>query len=315
MALSIDVPAAFDAPLASHHRIMGRWVAGRTDAKQVYSRGDARALIERTFNDAVIDILAPFKLAELRVVALLGDDNRPPALAFVCDTIGQLELGWIEKSNALRDTALGPVAPLGWRAAAYKALEDTINRALPVFGFEDMMEDLSSYWDGETTDEGVINVMTAWHGHELEDIDPDTLPSAIRNRRPDFMLGANADPMKHMPKGLCARLRKLRATHKALCDLAPEGNAWRCGTEHFRNYLPEYDDRSVMPPMTIVPVDEFATEVDTVGHTGMEYGFHDIVGLCELSSASTVDAWFASLKVGVDYLLAAQDLIETNPHS
>lgn len=311
--MSIDVPAAFDAALATHHRIIGRWAANKLSTADLYSRDEARQLIEQTFSNAVADILKPFRLAELRVTALLGNDDRPPALAFVCDTIGQMELGWIEKSSALRDTALGPVAPLGWRAAAYKALEGTINRALPVFGFEDMMEDLSYYYDVETTDEGVIHVMTQYHGHEFADIDPATLPSAIRARRPDWMIAANAAPMKHMPKGLCKRLRQLRGTYEALVSVAVEGSAWFCGTDHFHEYLPEYCDRSVLPPMTIVPADEFATEVDTVGYNGMEYGFHDIIGLCPIPDASKVDAWFASLKVGVEYLLAAQALIDTNP--
>ena len=314
VALSIDVPAAFDAPLASHHRIIGRWAASRDVAADLYTHDEARDLIERIFSQAVAEILKPFRLAELRVVALLGDDERPPALAFVCDTIGQIELGWIEKSNALRDTLLGPVAPLGWRAAAYKALEQTIHRALPVFGFEDMMEDLSSYWDGETTDEGVIHVMTQWHGHDPSDIDPSTLPSAIRSRRPEWMIATNAAPMKHMPKGLRRRLRRLHSAYEALVADAGEGSAWFCATDHFHEYLPEYSDRSIMPPMTIVPADMFATEVDTVGYNGMEYGFHDIIGLCPIPDASRVDAWFASLKLGVDYLLAAQDLIDTNPN-
>lgn len=313
VALSADVPAEFDAPLASHHRQLGQWVARQEQAAGFFTRSEARALVERVFNAAVLDILNLVAIANLRVAVLQGDNRLPPALALICDDIGQLDLGWIEKSNVLRDALQGPVAPLGWRAAAYKALAETLNRALPVFGFEDMMEELSAYhWDGEMSDEAVLHVLTEFHGLHPDDIEPDTLPSAVMARRPDWMTAAAA-PMKRMPKGLRERLRCLRDTHKALGDLRSEGHAWRLGTDDFHEYLPEYCDRSTMPPLTIVPFDDFQREIDTVGQSGMEYGFHDIIGLCPISDPATIDGWFKSLRVGAQYLLAAQNLIGTNP--
>lgn len=128
------------------------------------------------------------------------------------------------------------------------------------------------------------------------------------------MISTNAAPMKQMPKGLRDRLQRLRAAHKALGDLSPTGHAWRCGTDDFHEYLPEYLDRSTTAPLTIVSFDDFAREVDQVAQHGMEYGFHDIIGLCPMPDAATVDGWLSSLTVGAQYLLAAQDLIDTNPN-
>lgn len=314
VALSADIPAMFDAPLAPHHKLLGRWAALHEDPGRRYTRSEACTRIERVFNDAVIAILAPVELADLRVMVLEGEGDLPPLIALICDSLGQMDLGWIEKSNVLRDALRGPVAPLGWRAAAYKALGDTLGHALPVFGFDELFEELSCYyWDGEATDEGALRVLTEFHGHDPDDIDPDTLPGAVKSRRPDWMLADNAAPLKRMPPSLRSRLRRLRDTCKALAALGADGNAWRCNTEHFHDYLPEYCDRSTLPPMTIVSFDVFAREIDDVARSGMEYGFNDVIGLCPLTDPVVVDCWLASLKVGVDYLLAAQDLIDANP--
>ncbi len=68
-----------------------------------------------------------------------------------------------------------------------------------------------------------------------------------------------------------------------------------------------------MPPITLVPFEQFARELDDVGRFGMEQGFYDIAGFCQLIDVATVDAWFASLRVGAELLLAAQDLINLDP--
>jgi hypothetical protein len=65
--------------------------------------------------------------------------------------------------------------------------------------------------------------------------------------------------------------------------------------------------------MTLVSADHFARELDDVGRPGMELGFLDIAGLCPLADAGDIDRWFASLKLGADFLLAAQDLVLTDP--
>ena len=45
----------------------------------------------------------------------------------------------------------------------------------------------------------------------------------------------------------------------------------------------------------------------------MEYGFLDIAGFCPLPDSVPIDDWFASLRVGARFLLAAQDLIQLDP--
>ena len=71
--ISIDVPAGFDAPLAPHHKLVGRWAAARESSACRYTRQQARARIERVFEAAVLDILGPFELAQLRVGVLGGE--------------------------------------------------------------------------------------------------------------------------------------------------------------------------------------------------------------------------------------------------
>ena len=79
---------------------MGRWVAAREGAPRRYTRVGARKRIEQVFNAAVLEILAPIELVDLRVAVLVGEDNNPPAIALVCETLGQLDLGWIETGDA-----------------------------------------------------------------------------------------------------------------------------------------------------------------------------------------------------------------------
>jgi hypothetical protein len=315
--LSIDVPALFDAPLAKHHKLIGRWVAARETTARRYTRPQARARIEKVFGAAVLEILNPFELADLRVVVLHGDENLPPALAVICDSVGQLDLGWIEADdNVLRNTAFRRVAPVSWRAAAYKALVDTLSMALPIFGYEDLFEEMSGYyWDGETDDLGATKAMIEWHGTDPAEIDEEMLPSAMNARRPEWMLAKNAAPMKQLPAPLRQNIRKLRDLHKALAGIATEANAWRFAFDQIVEYIPDFEDASHLPAMTLVPADHFARELDYVGEHGMQQGFMDVAGLCPLPDASQIDDWFASLKLGAELLLAAQDLINLNPAS
>lgn len=314
VALSIDIPAAFDTPLAPHHKLVGRWAATREKAARRYTRDEARARIEHLFGSAVREILEPIELAKLRVVVIEGGGDHPPAIAVVCDSMGQLELGWIEQNNPLRADAPHRIAPAPWRATAYQALVDTLRTILPVFAYDDLLEEVSVYyWDGETTDEGARRVLVDYHGHDLDDLDGFTLPSAFAALRPDFMLTENVSPLKRLPSGLRRKIDALRKAHKAIKDSDRDGNAWQ-----FDHYLSiEYgvanEDCAFLPPLTLVPVEQFIREIDEVCRHGMEYGFMDVAGLCPLSDANRLDQWFATLKLGADFLLAAQDLINLDP--
>jgi hypothetical protein len=308
------VPTLFDTPLAPHHRALGRWVAARDTDAQRFTRDEARKHIERVFNDAVMDILKPLEIAGYRVAALLGDNERPPALAVICDSIGQLDLKWIEKSNVLRNTALEQVAPVAWQATAYKELSDRLGIALPVFGYGDLFDEVSLwFWEGATDDEAAKRFLVDMHGADPEDLGDYTLPSEMNARRPDWMLPEKAVALKHLPKGLAAKIRAFRRAFDVLKNTQTDGSAWRFDFDEIREYLPHLEDAATLPPMTIVPFDEFAREIDEVCRTGMEYGFMDVAGLCPITDAASIDAWFASFKLGVDFLLRAQELIDLNP--
>ncbi len=262
----------------------------------------------------MLEILRPIELADLRVVVLTGDDTLPPAIAIVCDSIGEIDLRWIAQTSALRHTMHGFVAPVAWRATVYKALEDTLGAVLPVFGFEDLFDEFGMYnWDGATTDEDASKALIEWHGHSPEDVDDMTLPEQMRDARPDYMLPENVAPKKRLPAGLVRRLRRLSDTHASVRAIDPDRNAWHFDFNHIVEYVDDFQDRSTLPPMTLVPADHFACELDFVGQSGMELGFMDIAGLSRLEGAAAVDAWFATLRVGAEFLFAAQDLIDLDP--
>lgn len=308
------MPAEFDPPLAAGHRMLGAWAARQEDGNALYSRAEARRRIEQQFNDAVLAILRPVELADLRAVVLHGYDGDPPAIALICDSIGQIDMGWIEKSNVLSNTLFGTVAPVSWRATAYRELAGALPMVLPIFGFDELLDELSLYyWDGEITDEGARHALTTFMGFGPEDIDEMTMPSAITARRPDWMLASNATALKNLPKPLAQRLRSLRAAHAMLKAETWEDSAWSFDGYKIIEYLPHMEDRSMLPSMTLVPFEDFARELDDVAQVGMQEGFMNVAGLCLLSSPDKVDAWFASLKLGVDVLLAAQALIDLDP--
>lgn len=281
------------------------------------TRHEARTLIEQTFDRAVMDILKPVEIADYRAAVMIGDDSLPPALALICDSVGQPDLCWIEKSNVLANTINGPVAPVSYQATAYRAIVETICCALPAFTFEDMFEEYSGYfWDGCGTDEEARNFLVDMHGADPADMGDYTLPSQLTGKRPAWMLAENAVAMKRLPKGLRECLKRLRAAHDAVDALPDTGNAWRArsvGYETIEGYFPAMEERSHLPPMTVVPFEHFGREIDAVAQMGMELGFMDVVGLCPLTDAATVDAWLASLRTGVDYLLRLQELINLEP--
>lgn len=266
--------------------------------ERLLTRAEARRHIEQTFQRAVLDIIGVNTLADLRVTVLAGDgDTQPPAIAVICDSIGQIDMGWIELTNVLANSLNGFVAPVDWRAAAYASLH-RLAAVLPMFGFDEMMEELSAYyWDGETEDDG----------HDPDDV---ILPSQIRDRRPDYMLPGNADPMKALPRVLQAALRRLAAAWNAVKGHKEPGNAWHFDFEQITSYLPEYEEVAPLPALTIVPFDVFAEELDNIGQAGMEYGFHNVCGLCQLTGPDVLDQWFASLRLGTELIAAAQDLID-----
>lgn len=306
--LSPAVPAGFDAPLAPHHRIIGQWAARHAPVDRLLTRAEARRHIERSFQQAVLDIIGVNTLADLRVTVLAGDgDTQPPAIAIICDSVGQIDMGWIERTNVLADTLNGFVAPVGWRARAYGALNQ-LAAVLPMFDFDGMMEELSGfYWDGETEDEAARHALVVYHGHDPDDV---MLPSQIRDRRPDYMLRTNADPLKALPRALQAALRRVEAVWNAVQGCKQQGDAWHFDFEQIVSYLPEYEDVAPLPALTIVPYDVYAQELDQIGQAGMECGFHNVCGLCPLTGPDVLDQWFASLRRGAELIAAVQDLID-----
>ena len=214
----------------------------------------------------------------------------------------------------LRVTAFEQVAGVGLQAAAYDALATSLNAAVHMISFGDLMEELSSYyWDGEFSDEGAMMVMKERRGLGDDEIEIEQLPSGVLARRPPWMIAENAYPHKKLPAGLAKRIRRLRKARDALADLPRTDSAWRYNSDFTLQYLPGYEERAPLPPMTIVPFDVFAREIDDIARFGMEQGFDDIVGLYQLPTSAAIDQWFASLKLGAELLLAAQDLIDTNP--
>lgn len=310
MRLSPAVPTGFDAPLGPHHRIIGQWVARHAPIDRLLTRAEARRHIEQSFQRAVLDIIGVNTLADLRVTVLAGDgDAQPPAIAILCDSIGQIDMGWIERTNVLANTLNGFVAPVGWRARAYGALYH-LAAVLPMFGFDEMMEELSGYyWDGETEDEGARHALVTYHGHDPDDVDV-ILPSQIRDKRPDYMLAENADLLKALPRTLKAALRRVEAAWNSVRGCKEPGNAWHFDFHQIAEYLPEYEDVSPLPALTTVPFDVYAQELDQIGQTGMEYGFHNVCGLCPLTGPDVLDQWFASLRLGAELIAAVQDLID-----
>jgi hypothetical protein len=314
VAISGDIPEIFDEPLAPHHKLIGRWVLAKEAEGCRYSRAQARRRIEQAFDKEVLEILAPFELADMRVVVLAGYDEQPPAIVIVCDSLGQIELGWIEEDNVLRNTLFKQVAPLGWRAAAYKALGETLSCALPIFGYDDLIEEMAAYyWDGEMEDEGARRAMIEWHCVPEEEIEVERLPSGLAGRRADWMLAKNAAPKKQLPKPLRERISRLGELAKSVRDMGEQGNAWLFNTELIHQYVPGAEEWSYLPPMTLVPADIFGGELDDIAQHGMQLGFMDVAGICTLPDASAVEAWFASFRVGVEFLLAAQELIRLDP--
>ena len=256
------------------------------------------------FGAAVTAVLGSIDFVDLRTVVLRGPDGEPPAILLVCDSVGQLDLGWIETGDA----------PTGWRAAAYRALEVMLGSALPVFGYQDLFEEISHYyWDGETDDDAARQALIDYHGADPEETDDLALPSEMEARRPEWMIAANAAPPRQLPAKLREALIAFRQAHRALVRSPRERNAWSFETDTLYDYVPGIEECSSLPPLTLVPVEQFTGEVDDVGRQGMEMGFMDAAGLCRLPDPSGIDDWFASLRLGVAFLAAAQALIRLDP--
>lgn len=304
VGLSRDIPTIFDQPLAAHHKLIGQWAISHEKSAGTCTRPEARRRIERIFDAAVLEILCPIEIVDFRIAVLHGRDVGPPAIAVICDSIGQLDLGWIETSEA----------PMPWRAAAYRALEQTLGIALPVFGYDDLFEEISMYyWEGETDDEAARECLLSHHGVDPADLDEISLPSTMNARRPEWMIGANAAQAGRLPKHLREMLDRLNKAHGALRDLGCDGNAWHFDRDLISDYLPDTAECAILPPMTLVPFDQFARELDDVGRHGMEMGFMDVAGICQLPDAGPIDDWLASLRLGADLLIAAQELIQIDP--
>lgn len=304
VTLSPDIPAVFDAPLGAHHKLVGRWVLSLEPSPEPCTRVEARQHIERVFDAAVLDILAPIELADLRVAVLHSEEDGPPAIVIICESMGQLDLGWIETGDA----------PIGWRAAAYEALEHCLGEALPIFGYGDLFDEIAMYyWDGETDDQAARQSLIDYHGAEPGDLDEMTLPSEMNARRPEWMIAANAAPAKRLPTELRRSLARLHEAHKALSALLPDQNAWHFDFQIACEYLPGIEECASLPPLTLVPFEQFARELDDVARHGMEMGFMDIAGICPVTDACAIEDWFASLRLGAQFLIAAQDLLQFDP--
>lgn len=303
-AASRDIPVLFDCPLAPHHKLIGQWVAARTPGSQSLTRPEARRHIERVFSEAVHDVLGAIDMVDLRTVVLHGHDHGPPAIAIICDSLGQLDLGWIETGDA----------PIRWRAAIYKALGETLRRALPIFGYDDLFEDVSMYyWEGETDDESARQSMIDMYGPDEIENSEMTLPSTMNARRPEWMISANAARPSRLPARLRQLLSELHDAHDALAQSPRELNAWDYDIETVFEYVPGIEECATLPPLTLVPFDQFARELDDVGRHGMEMGFMDFCGLCPLPDADRIDDWFATLRAGARFLASAQALLQFDP--
>lgn len=307
VALSPDIPILFDQPLGDHHKLVGQWVLSHEDAMPSLTRPAARRHIERVFDTAVLDILNAIDLVDLRVVVLhRAEEGGSPAIAIICDSLGQIDLGWLETGDA----------PIAWRAAAYQALERNLGRVLPIYGYEFLFEEISIYyWDGETDDEAARQSLIACHGADADELENMTLPSQMNARRPGWMIAANAAPLRRLPAALRRRLDALEQAGEALSALEGQRNAWACDFEIVLDYIPGYEECASLPPLTLVPFDPFARELDDIARNGMEMGFMDIAGLCPLPAADRMDDWMTSLRLGAQFLAAAQDLIRLDPAS
>lgn len=304
VALSADIPTIFDQPLASHHKLIGRWVAGREETARAFTRAAARRHIERVFDAAVMEILSSIDCVDLRIAVLGSEEEVSPAIAIICESLGQIDLGWIEASNA----------PTSWRATAYRALEEKLGRVLPIFGYDDLFNQISMYyWDGETEDEPARQSLIYHYGVDAEELDEMTLPSELNARRPDWMIAANAAPRRRLPAALRGKLNALDRAYQALAEIDPERNAWTFDHEIVCDYIPGIEECSSLPSLTLVPFEHFTRELDEVARHGMEMGFMDIAGLCPLSDANQIDDWFTSLRLGAQFLACVQDLIQFDP--
>ncbi|GAY24369.1 hypothetical protein [Sphingobium fuliginis] len=304
VAFSADIPTVFDQPLAAHHKLIGRWVSAREEAAMTFTRAAARRHIERVFDAAVMEILASIESVDLRVAVLGSEEENPPAIAIICETLGQLDLGWIEASDA----------PTSWRAAAYRVLEQKLGLLLPIFGYDDLFEQIAMYyWDGHTDDGAARESLIYHYGVDGEELDELTLPSELNARRPDWMIAANAAPRRRLPIALRRKLDALDRSHQALAEIDPERNAWTFDYEAVCDYIPGIEECSSLPPLTLVPFEHFTRELDEVARHGMEMSFMDIAGLCPLSDASQIDDWFTSLRLGAQFLACVQDLIQFDP--
>jgi hypothetical protein len=305
VALSTDVPILFDQPLGPHHKLVGQWVLSLEETRRTLTRPAARRHIEQVFDLEVLAVLNSVDLVDLRVVVLQGgEEGGPPAIAIICDSLGQIDLGWIETGDA----------PIPWRAAAYQALEQNLGRVLPIYGYQFLFDEIAMYyWDGETEDDAARQSLIAYHGADADDLENMVLPSEMNARRPAWMIAANAAPSKQLPAALRRKLDALDRASKALGNSESERNAWHCDFEIIQNYIPGYEECSSLPPLTLVPFEQFARELDDIARNGMEMGFMDIAGICPLPAADCVDDWFNSLRLGAQFLVVVQDLVRLDP--
>ena len=153
------------------------------------------------------------------------------------------------------------------------------------------------YWDGEIDDEGARESLIAYHGADADELDELTLPSEMNARRPEWMVKENAAPSAQLPPGLRRKLKRFHAAHKTVTTFRPECRAWDLDLQVAYDYIPGIEECSSLPPLTLVPFDQVARELDDVARNGMEMGFMEVAGLCPLRHANHIDDWLSRIHI------------------
>jgi hypothetical protein len=140
-------------------------VAAREGTPSRYTRVGARKRIEQVFNAAVLEILAPIELS----ICASPSSSAKTTIRPQSPSSARPSANWILAGSK-------PATLPSWRAAAYAALGETLGTALPVFGYQDLFEEISMYyWDGEIDDEGARRSLAAYQGLSAEEIEEQTL--------------------------------------------------------------------------------------------------------------------------------------------
>lgn len=308
MNLSPAIPTRFGNPVGKHHVIIGNWAKEMLASAGPVSESGFKHLIEATFAKVVGDILAPIKLCDLHVMVLLhSEEDEKPAIIIANKSQGQVDLGWIETAEN---------APMEWRCAAYRALVSNIHPIIPMITFDDMFEHLSMlYWDGSTEDHEAREALIHDHGHDEEDLEGMTMPSDVKAKAPAWMDDyAGEAPARPFHPELAKLFRDLRKARRRFDKAQAKANPFAFDFDDLCSYAPWYEESYCLPPMTVVPFDIFAEEIDDCARGGMEQGFLDVCGLYLIDPASPqIDKWLETLRASVAVIDCIQRLTAWEP--